>query len=439
MKCFAVNSDILNGILSPLFFIAIPKNTKGFVELLKIAKINPPRKKPSLSLDDTVPYVGLPETDNQEIKNIWIRPYREVKGRNIIREGDILFARIEPSIFNKKYIFVESLREYSYAFTSTEFYIVEANKEVNPKYLFYMFYSNSVYNQVIGKTTGSTGRRRLDKGVFEKLLIPYPSKDKQDKIVTLLDSAYRQKKQKEAQARKLLDSIDEYILQELDIKLPEIKDKKCFAIDSAYIKERFDPAPYHPVRIETLKKIKSSPHNQLQLKDVVEFKKELVVTNPNNLVYIGLENIESKTGLYIASDIAKKSFGTALRFQKGDVLFPKLRPYLNKVYLAQFDGICSTEFCILTPKVCNGLFLRSFLSSRLVVNQTSNLMTGNTLPRLQTDDIENLIIPLPSSETQAKIAEEAKRCLVEAEKLIAEADSLSDKAKQAVEAMILGK
>mgnify|MGYP001573919684 CR=1 FL=1 len=45
-----------------------------------------------------------------------------------------------------------------------------------------MFYTTPVYNQVIGKTTGSTGRRRLDKGIFEKLLIPYPPLEIQSKI-----------------------------------------------------------------------------------------------------------------------------------------------------------------------------------------------------------------------------------------------------------------
>jgi restriction endonuclease S subunit len=98
--------------------------------------------------------------------------------------------------------------------------------------------------------------------------------------------------------------------------------------------------------------------------------------------------------------LEKQSFGSANFFSKNTVLYPKLRPYLNKVYFAEFDGVCSTEFHVLDSKV-EGLtndFLSAFLRSQLVVSQTKCLMSGNTQPKLQTQDIENLLIPLPPLE-----------------------------------------
>lgn len=190
-RIFTVWNDELEGILSPLFFISKPINKKGFTELKTVAAINPSRRKPVFDDDVMVPYVGLPETDDRQIREIWMRPYKQVKGRNIIRRGDILFARIEPSVFNKKYIFVDDLKENDVAFTSTEFYIVEPKENINPFFLFHMLFAQPVYNQVIGKTTGSTGRRRLDKGVFEKILIPFPHREVQDKIVDYLQKAYK--------------------------------------------------------------------------------------------------------------------------------------------------------------------------------------------------------------------------------------------------------
>ena len=85
-------------------------------------------------------------------------------------------------------------------------------------------------------------------------------------------------------------------------------------------------------------------------------------------------------------------------------MFPKLRPYLNKVHLAGFDGICSTEFHIFegTESFLNE-FLVIYLRSNLIVNQTKHLMTGNTLPRLQTEDINNLPVPKISIEKQKDI------------------------------------
>lgn len=187
----------------------------------------------------------------------------------------------------------------------------------------------------------------------------------------------------------------------------------CFAVGRGETEERLDPNPYNPVRRETIKKIKSSKFPVLPLiPDVVEVRREIVTSNIRNLPYIGLENIESETGIFIPSKEEKKSFGSAFEFKKGDILFPKLRPYLNKVYLAEFDGVCSTEFHVLDVEKCNNFYLFTFLNSKLVVNQTSFLMTGDTLPRLQTDDIEKLLVPLPPRPIQdriAKIMDEAYR------------------------------
>ena len=120
---------------------------------------------------------------------------------------------------------------------------------------------------------------------------------------------------------------------------------------------------------------------------------------------MGLENIESNTGFYVPSIKKKESFNSALKFEAGDILFSKLRPYLNKVHLAQFNGICSTEFHVLKAKHLNDIYLSAFLSSKLVIDQTICLMTGNTLPRLQTQDVQRLPILLPPSEVQNEIAE----------------------------------
>jgi hypothetical protein len=157
---------------------------------------------------------------------------------------------------------------------------------------------------------------------------------------------------------------------------------QSFVVWSDEIEGRLDPSPYHPVRIDTIKKIKSKHTKLLPLKEIVIFKKEIITSNPFGLPYIGLENIESNTGILISSKTTKKSFSSACTFKRGDILFPKLRPYLNKVYLAEFDGVCSTEFHVLKAKGCNNRYLFSFLSTDLVVNQTSYLMTGNALPRL---------------------------------------------------------
>ena len=152
---------------------------------------------------------------------------------------------------------------------------------------------------------------------------------------------------------------------------------------------------------------------------------------------IGLENIVSDTGRYVPSN-EKESISSAFIFRNGQVLFPKLRPYLNKVFLAPFDGLCSTEFHVFQGVSVSSEFLTLFLRSQIVVNQTKHLMSGNTLPRLQTEDIEEILIPDVSSELQAKIVREALHRMKDAEELRKRAEAELGVAKRRIEALLLG-
>jgi restriction endonuclease S subunit len=165
-------------------FYSQKNSTEVKTKLLKdIAFINQNHVERPKNDDDLVPYVGLPQCDINTVRYVTTRPFNEVKGRNTVKNGDILFARIEPSVFNKKYVLVEDLGEFSYAYTSTEFYVVRANEQiVNQSYLYSIFFSSFVFNQIKGKTMGSTGRRRIDLDLFSELKIPYPSRNIQNEI-----------------------------------------------------------------------------------------------------------------------------------------------------------------------------------------------------------------------------------------------------------------
>ena len=157
----------------------------------------------------------------------------------------------------------------------------------------------------------------------------------------------------------------------------------------------------------------------------MEFRKE-IVSDSSDLPYVGLKDIKSNSGVYVPSTEEKESFNSALKFEVGDVLFPKLRPYLNKVHLAQFNGICSTEFYVLKKKNLNSMYLFAYLSSELVVNQTTCLMTGNTLPRLQTSDVQKLPILLPPHNIQNHIASFMRSAYSQKKQKEQEADALMD-------------
>ena len=198
---------------------------------------------------------------------------------------------------------------------------------------------------------------------------------------------------------------------------------------------RLDPQQFHPERIETIQNIKKG--KWCRLKDVRYDVKSVSNKIPSEATYIGMENIDSCTGDYMESK-EKETVASAAKFKEGDILFPKLRPYLNKVHRVQFDGYCSTEFHVFEAHDILPDFLTVVLRSSLTLAQTKHLMTGNTLPRLQTNDVEDLILPNPEISKQEEIVKHINELKGKAKRLQKEGDALLEEAKQKIEKMIIG-
>lgn len=131
---------------------------------------------------------------------------------------------------------------------------------------------------------------------------------------------------------------------------------------------------------------------------------------PNEeLNYIGLENVQPVTGDLIdfKPKAGREILSRSKAFRCGDVLYGRLRPYLNKVYLAEPPieyGVCSNEFFVLTPRPDRVLphYLRCILSSRYVQRHVGRWQTGSALPRLQLSDLLSIEVPVPDIATQRK-------------------------------------
>ena len=118
--------------------------------------------------------------------------------------------------------------------------------------------------------------------------------------------------------------------------------------------------------------------------------------------YVGMENIESGNGKYLAKDDISPE-GLSTSFSKGDVLFGKLRPYLAKSWLAAFSGICSSEFLVLrSVKVCSR-FLNYYTLTDEFIKQVDSSTYGSKMPRASWDFISLMEVPVPENESE-KIA-----------------------------------
>ena len=132
---------------------------------------------------------------------------------------------------------------------------------------------------------------------------------------------------------------------------------------------------------------------------------------------LDLEDIEKGTSklLYRAHFSERQSKSTKSTFKKGDVLYGKLRPYLDKVIVADADGVCTTEIVPVVPfGGIDSYYVRWLLKRPSFLAHVNALMYGVKMPRLGTEDALLSIHPLaPISEQHrivARIDQLMKRC-----------------------------
>ncbi|PPE65411.1 hypothetical protein C1704_14240 [Caldimonas caldifontis] len=184
-----------------------------------------------------------------------------------------------------------------------------------------------------------------------------------------------------------------------------------------------------------LRSIQSLPHAPLGA--LVNFER-LLVASPGTARYIGLASVASHTGQL--TEAAETATGACFAFQADDVLYGRLRPYLNKVWLATFGGVCSTEFHVMRVRDGSKLlpaYLAVVLRTKLIVAQTKHMMTGNTHPRLANEDVVNLLIPLADPSTQQTIVDEVASRQAQALRLHAHAEIVWRNARERFEQQLL--
>jgi type I restriction enzyme S subunit len=140
---------------------------------------------------------------------------------------------------------------------------------------------------------------------------------------------------------------------------------------------------------------------------------------------VALENIESKSGHFIDTDTVFEGEGVV--FKRGDILYGKLRPYLAKVWVSEFDGAAVGDFFVIRPQQ---EISSAYLKYRLLSAEFTDLANGSTfgskMPRVDRDFMTDLMHAVPSIPEQTAIASfldrktaEIAQLIVRKEKLIA--------------------
>ena len=144
---------------------------------------------------------------------------------------------------------------------------------------------------------------------------------------------------------------------------------------------------------------------------------------PRNAWVLDLEDIEKESGRLLIKKRNISNRSNKAKFKKGDVLYGKLRPYLNKCIIADEAGFSTTEIVAIRPKEGNYKFdaeyLKAFLMSPFFVNYANQASYGVKMPRLGTKDAKAAFIPVPPLAEQCRI-------VARLNKLLASIDQLGD-------------
>ena len=301
--------------------------------------------------------------------------------------------------------------------------------------------------QIIGMTNINAEEIKLIK-------IPVPPLEIQAQIVAKFEAAYAQKRAKEAEAKKLLAGIDEYLLNALGIRLPEPTEKKKFFYMRAnqISGGRFDP-DYFDVTFSRLRGAIHSGNYPIEtLSKICEFisngKTPAKNEYSDEVTPYPIIKVASYSGDTI--DLDKVDYANNPRtcfVKEGDIFVLAAAHQPNYVgrFVKQLNENPTINTSFVGELIClraqqlsvKSGYLFALLSTKIIKTLLNCEKRGQT-SHIYPGDIRKILIPLPPLAVQTEIAEYIRMIRAQAKQLEQEAKEIIERAKQEVEAMILG-
>ena len=151
-----------------------------------------------------------------------------------------------------------------------------------------------------------------------------------------------------------------------------------------------------------------------EISTYAQTKRKINASNADTQLWgLDLEDIEKGGRLLNIKTVGeRKAIGDKTIFNRGDILYSKLRPYLLKILVAPEGGICTPE---IIPFTCYGNickdYIVSFLKSPYVDDYINSATFGVKMPRVSTETMTSLLVPLPPLSEQFRINTKAKELM----------------------------
>jgi len=373
-----------------------------------------PHETPELVDDeDSIPFISA-----EAITEIGIN--YDARGGNISFEQDKIYSlKCKPK---RDDIFIvksgSTTGRIGYVETDLNFNIwsplalVRSNKQTSSRFLFHYLSSDCIQRQI--QNTWSFGTQpNIGMGVIERLRLSIPSYIEQIAIANYLDE----------QTQKI-----DRLIANKKVQAEKLKELRQIEINNAVTKGLNPNAEMKDSGIDWLGSIpKHWEVKRLKELTIQNSEKSTEINDDDFLV--ALENIESNTGKYL--DTTSMYENNGIKFRKWNLLYNKLRPYLNKVFQADRDGICVGDIIVIEcSSRLHPTFLQYRMLSEVFCSVIMSTVYGAKMPRTSWQFISSLKIGYPPIEEQIQIAEYLQERTTAIDKLIQNVDKQIEKLQE---------
>lgn len=307
---------------------------------------------------------------------------------------------------------------------SPAYTVLSATKEIEPCFYRYLFKSKPYIAALQSTTDSLRDGKSITFDQFGAIPLVMPKLNEQEQISNFLDHETAK-----------IDTLIEK--QQQLIKL--LKEKRQAVISHAVTKGLNPKAPMRDSGVEWLGEVPA--HWVIKkLKFACSFITKKV--DIGNKKTIALENIESWSGKYIATDSVYA--GEDVEFKSGDILFGKLRPYLAKVYFAKEDGVAFGDLLVYRAKPnLLGKYCFYQMINEAFINTVDSSTYGSKMPRASADFINEMEVLLPPIQEQEAIVTHIEFVLYKYNEVEAKAKSainlLQERRTALISAAVTGK
>ena len=363
---------------------------------------------------------------------------KKLKGSKLKR-GDVLIAIVGATIGQVSIYDYDKEANINQAIA-----LVRLNEGIKPEYV-KAFMISTLGQKQLDRIKRPVARANINLDEIRGINIILPSLTIQNKIVSLMDNAYKEQKNKENKTSEFLDSINDYVLDELGIKLPELRDKMIYVVDSEEVQNKRVDAYYYQPKFEEIEKaIKKGKYEKKELNEII---KSLIngldyrEYTDTGIIYLRVSNIRpNRFNLLNVEHIPDMEISKDIKLKQGDILLTRKGTFGIST-VADKDSekyiISSEIFRIVIKDGVNSHYLSTWLNSKPQQIIFDRIKTGGIMGHLSQEVLLQIKIPLPPLSIQNKIADEVKRRMQKAEQLQKEAKEELAKVKLEVEKIIL--